>query len=109
MSPWTRGWCAGNVRTPLSSRPGARAVRPMWAGDLGRVVDVRDVLAGSVHPSGEVLVVDEIGFHHATSVAELLARRGAAVEIETPAMVVGQDLATTLDLPEFTCRAPRWP
>jgi 2,4-dienoyl-CoA reductase (NADPH2) len=84
---------------------GARAVRPVWAGDLGRVVDVRDVLAGSVHPSGEVLVVDEIGFHHATSVAELLARRGAAVEIETPAMVVGQDLATTLDLPEFTCRA----
>ena len=38
--------------------------------------DVRDVLTGAVHPSGDVVLIDEIGFHHATSVAELLADRG---------------------------------
>ena len=34
-------------------------------------------------PSGDVVVIDEIGFHHATSVAELLADRGCAVEVVT--------------------------
>jgi len=52
-----------------------------------------------------VLVVDEIGFHHATSVAELLADRGAQVEIVTPGMVVGQDLGITLDMETWWMRA----
>ena len=49
--------------------------------------------------------IDEIGFHHATSVAELLADRGCAVEVVTPGMVVGQDLGITLDMESWWMRA----
>ena len=56
-------------------------------------------------PSGDVVVIDEIGFHHATSVAELLADRGCAVEVVTPGMVVGQDLGITLDMENWWIRA----
>ena len=52
-----------------------------------------------------MLVLDELGFHQATSVAELLADRGCSVEIVTPGMVVGQDLGITLDLENFWIRA----
>jgi mycofactocin system FadH/OYE family oxidoreductase 2 len=79
--------------------------RPWWAGDHARVVDVRDVLEGRVEPSGQVLVVDELGFHQATSTAELLADRGCAVEIVTPGMVVGQDLGITLDMETWWMKA----
>jgi mycofactocin system FadH/OYE family oxidoreductase 2 len=79
--------------------------RPWWAGDHARVVDVRDVLEGRAEPSGQVLVVDELGFHQATSTAELLADRGCAVEIVTPGMVVGQDLGITLDMETWWMKA----
>ena len=46
-----------------------------------------------------------MGFHQATSTAELLADRGCSVEIVSPAMVVGQDLGITLDLEGFQMRA----
>jgi mycofactocin system FadH/OYE family oxidoreductase 2 len=85
---------------------GAVAERPYWApADAGQVVDVRQVLDGSAAPQGRVLVVDEVGFHHATSVAELLADRGADVEVVTPGMVVGQDLGITLDMENWCVRA----
>ena len=87
---------------------GARPVRPWWAGspdEHPRVVDVRDVLEGTVAPAGKVVVVDELGFHQATSVAELLADRGCEVEIVTNGMVVGQDLGITLDLETWNVRA----
>ena len=70
-----------------------------------RVVDVRDVLEGRARPVGTVVVVDELGFHQATSVAELLADRGAEVEIATNSMVVGQDLGVTLDLETWNVKA----
>jgi mycofactocin system FadH/OYE family oxidoreductase 2 len=84
---------------------GARPARPWWAGDSERVLDVRDVLEGRAAPSGRVLVVDELGFHQATSIAELLADRGCEVEIATNGMVVGQDLGITLDLETWNVRA----
>ncbi|GHB71575.1 N-methylproline demethylase [Streptomyces viridiviolaceus] len=84
---------------------GARPQAPHWAGDSPRVVDVRDVLEGRAEPAGDVVVVDDLGFHQATSVAELLADRGCRVHITTAAMVVGQDLGITLDLETFTVRA----
>ncbi len=84
---------------------GARPARPWWAGGPARVVDVRDVLEGRARPDGTVVVVDELGFHQATSVAELLADRGCAVEIVTNGMVVGQDLGITLDLETWNVRA----
>lgn len=84
---------------------GAVPQRPWWAGELERVVDVRDVLEGRAAPQGRVLVVDELGFHQATSVAELLADRGCDVEVVTPGMVVGQDLGITLDLETWNVKA----
>ena len=85
---------------------GAQIARPWWApADATRVVDIRDVLTEAVVPEGDVVVIDEIGFHHATSVAELLADRGCAVEVITPGMVVGQDLGITLDLEQWWIRA----
>ena len=85
---------------------GAEPSRPWWvAGDAVQVADVREVLDGSAEPSGHVVVVDEIGFHHATSVAELLADRGCTVEIVTPGMVVGQDVGITLDMENWWMRA----
>ncbi len=85
---------------------GAEPSRPWWvAGDAEQVADVRDVLDGSAEPFGHVVVLDEIGFHHATSVAELLADRGCTVEIVTPGMVVGQDLGITLDMENWWMRA----
>lgn len=84
---------------------GASPARPWWAGEDPRVVDVRDVLEGRVSPAGRVVVVDELGFHQATSVAEVLADRGCDVEIVTNGMVVGQDLGITLDLETWNVRA----
>ncbi|MEQ1873640.1 MAG: mycofactocin system FadH/OYE family oxidoreductase 2 [Ilumatobacteraceae bacterium] len=85
---------------------GAEATRPWWVAEGAKnVADVRDVLDGSAEPTGSVVVVDEIGFHHATSVAELLADRGCTVEIVTPGMVVGQDLGVTLDMENWWMRA----
>jgi NADPH-dependent 2,4-dienoyl-CoA reductase/sulfur reductase-like enzyme len=85
---------------------GAVASRPWWVGgDVTNACDVRDVLTGSAHPSGHVVLIDEIGFHHATSVAELLADRGCQVEVATPGMVVGQDLGITLDMEQWWIRA----
>ncbi len=91
---------------------GARPRLPGWAplgggkgATRGRVVDVREVLAGAVEPWGRVLVYDELGFHQAPAAAELLAAKGCTVEIMTPAMVVAQDLGTTLDMELFHRRA----
>ena len=69
------------------------------------MVDVRDVLGGRVEPGGRVLVVDDLGFHQATSVAELLADRGCAVTVCTSGMIVGQDLGLTLEMNGWTRRA----
>ncbi|MEY2400978.1 MAG: hypothetical protein QOJ08_1089 [Ilumatobacteraceae bacterium] len=85
---------------------GAQPQRPWWVPeDADQVVDVRGVLDGSASPSGDVVVIDELGFHQATSVAELLADRGCRVEIITNGMVVGQDLGITLDMENWWMRA----
>ncbi len=85
---------------------GAEAAMPYWVpGDADNVVDVRQVLDGSVQPFGDVVVIDEIGFHHATSTAEVLADRGCNVEVVANGMVVGQDLGITLDMENWWIRA----
>jgi mycofactocin system FadH/OYE family oxidoreductase 2 len=85
---------------------GAEAARPWWVpSDASNVADVREVLAGTADPFGDVVIVDDIGFHHATSVAEVLADRGCQVEIVTSGMVVGQDLGITLDMENWWIRA----
>jgi len=104
------GGSAGPGRPGRSVRvivaTGAVAERPWWAApDATNVADVREVLAGAAAPTGTVVVIDELGFHHATSVAELLADRGATVEVVTNGMVVGQDLGVTLDMEGWWMRA----
>ncbi|MEA3185094.1 MAG: hypothetical protein QOJ74_1571 [Ilumatobacteraceae bacterium] len=85
---------------------GAESQRPWWVpADAAQVVDVRAVLDGSASPAGDVVVIDELGFHQATSVAELLADRGCRVEVITNGMVVGQDLGITLDMENWWMRA----
>ncbi len=116
---------AATAETVISRQPdvvvvatGSRPRRPFWVADALAegiaVLDVTEVLATdsedvpvrSAPPvAGRVLVVDEVGFHQATSTAELLADRGCSVEIVSPAMVVGQDLGVTLDLEGFQMRA----
>jgi 2,4-dienoyl-CoA reductase (NADPH2) len=90
---------------------GAEPARPWWApAEATNVLDVREVIEGTApdggpQPGQSVVVVDEIGFHHATSTAELLADRGCSVEIVTNGMVVGQDLGITLDMENWWMRA----
>jgi mycofactocin system FadH/OYE family oxidoreductase 2 len=84
---------------------GSRPARPGWSHDHPRVIDVREVLDGTHAPAGSVVVVDELGFHPATSTAELLADRGCDVEMITSGMVIGQDLGLTLDLETWNVRA----
>lgn len=102
------GWASAD-REPTQPDPDSRTTRPRLAHaegpTRGRVVDVWDVLSGRVETVGSVLVYDELGFHQAPAVAEWLAARGCRVEIMTPAMVVAQDLATTLDMELFHRRA----
>ena len=90
---------------------GAEPARPWWAPpDADWIVDCRSVLDGSVadggpQPGQQVVVIDELGFHHATSTAEVLADRGCHVEVVTNGMVVGQDLGITLDMETWWMRA----
>ncbi len=85
---------------------GAVPITPWWASGSGATIcHALDVAAGTVVVSGRVLVVDEWGFHQATSIAELLAARGADVTVISPGMVVGQDLGVTLDMEAWWTRA----
>jgi len=69
------------------------------------VVDMRQVLRGEVEVGKRVVLIDEVGFHDATSTAEFLADAGKQVEMVTPALYGGQDLGPTLDLETWHRRA----
>jgi mycofactocin system FadH/OYE family oxidoreductase 2 len=84
---------------------GSRPARPPWARGHPRVIDVREVADGTHAPAGTVVVIDELGFHPATSTAELLADRGCQVEMITSGMLIGQDLNLTLDYETWNIRA----
>ena len=99
-----RAFVAGHRPDAVVLATGSVPAPPHWDPDR-LTVPVDDVLAGVRLPDGPVLVVDELGFHQATSTAELLAARGHEVEILTPALVVGQDLGLTLDREGFRRRA----
>ncbi|GAC1301580.1 MAG: dimethylglycine demethylation protein DgcA [Ktedonobacteraceae bacterium] len=90
------------VIVATGSRP---ALPPIPGAELPFVATTWQVLLSEkiAQPAEYVLVYDTIGFHQATSVAELLAERGCAVEVVTPQFYVGGDLGITLDL-ELWCR-----
>jgi thioredoxin reductase len=58
------------------------------------VSDTWDVLSGDVHPQGRVLVYDDNGAEPALDAAEMLASRGAAVELVTPERMLAPDVGS---------------
>ena len=56
------------------------------------VTDTWDVMSGAAHPRGRVLVYDDNGAEPALDAAELLAGRGAAVELVTPERMLAPDV-----------------
>src|SRR5437660_8302459 len=87
---------------------GSRPELPPLPGvDLPHVATVWQVLQGekSAQPGDYVLLYDQIGFHQATSTAELLAEKGCIVEVVTPQFYVGGDLSVTLDIELWYRRA----
>ena len=90
---------------------GSRDVAPDWATDGGeramRVISARRLMAEGprVPPGATAVVYDEVGFHQATSAAELLWEMGVKVHFATPLLVAGQDLGITLDYESFRMRA----
>jgi mycofactocin system FadH/OYE family oxidoreductase 2 len=101
----TAGFLLAEAPEAVVLATGARPARPPWAHGHPRVADVREVIDATVTPSGTVVIVDELGFHQATSAAELLADRGCEVELITSAMVAGQDLGITLDMETWQVKA----
>ncbi|MBI4083796.1 MAG: mycofactocin system FadH/OYE family oxidoreductase 2 [Candidatus Lambdaproteobacteria bacterium] len=69
---------------------------PRVATPLELLAAGRSPAAGS--PAGHALILDEIGFHQATSLAEWLIEGGWRVSFVTAAFYAGQDLGATLDL-----------
>lgn len=87
---------------------GSRPKLPSMPGiDLPHVATVWQVLQGEkiAQPGEYVIVYDQIGFHQATSTAELLADKGCRVEFITPQFYVGGDLGITLDIELWYRRA----
>ncbi|HZO72563.1 MAG TPA: mycofactocin system FadH/OYE family oxidoreductase 2 [Ktedonobacteraceae bacterium] len=75
--------------------------------DLPHVATIWQVLQGEkeTQPGDYVLLYDQLGFHQATSTAELLAEKGCVVEFVTPQFYVGGDLSVTLDIELWYRRA----
>lgn len=66
--------------------------------DGARVRTPIQVLAAPRPDACHVMVIDEIGSHQATSLAEYLAEGGCRISMVTSAFSVGQELGVTLDL-----------
>jgi 2,4-dienoyl-CoA reductase (NADPH2) len=66
--------------------------------DGPRVKTPMEILAGPRPAPGHALIVDDIGSHQATSLAEYLAEGGWRITFVTSAFYAGQHLGVTLDL-----------
>ena len=66
------------------SVPGAELAHTTW-----------EVLTGAVEPAESILVYDGTGLHHAPSCTEVLAKKGALVEIATLDRMVGEEIGAT--------------
>jgi len=72
--------------------------------DQPHVITFYEALGGR-ETGDHVLILDEIGFHQATSTAEFLSYLGKQVTIITAGLYVGPDLMPTMDLPLWYRRA----
>ena len=79
---------------------GQEEVRPAHIPGMDgeRVRTPIEVLSGPRPDLCHVLIVDDIGSHQATSLAEYLAEAGCRISLVTSAFHVGQELGVTLDL-----------
>jgi mycofactocin system FadH/OYE family oxidoreductase 2 len=68
------------------------------------VLDVWQVLQNEKPIGQHVVIIDGVGFHQATSVAEWLAESGRKVEFLTGGLYAGGDLGLTLDLEMWISR-----
>lgn len=75
--------------------------------DSPRVRTPLEVLAAEPRLTGTALIVDEIGGHQATSLAEYLAEGGCAVHLLSSAFAPGQQLGVSLDLELWHTRIAR--
>ncbi len=109
-----RTGCKADAATVLAEKPDAVVIctgmapqRPALSGaDQSHVLTVWDLLEGRGPEKVErAAVIDQVGFHQATSAVEWLASRGAKVDVLTPALYAGQDLGLTLDLENWYRRA----
>jgi 2,4-dienoyl-CoA reductase (NADPH2) len=94
------------VVVATGSHPGPRYFPP--GADQAHVLDVWQVLSGEHQIGQNVVVVDGLGFHQATSVAEWLAESGRKVEFLTGGLYAGGDLGLTLDLEMWSSRARKY-
>ena len=81
--------CWPSAPTWWSSPPAGCPNRSFLRRGEHLVIDTWDVMAGAAHPQGRVLVYDDNGAEPALDAAELLAGRGAAVELVTPERMLG--------------------
>lgn len=78
---------------------------PMGGCDQENVCTVLETLTQDIPIGEKVLVIDQVGFHQAAGMGELLADQGKQVEIVSPALYVGQGLGRTQDLDLWYQRA----
>lgn len=73
--------------------------------DQAHVMTFYEVLAGREVPGDKVLVIDDIGFHQGSSIAEYLCYLNKKVYFLTAGLYAAPDLMTTMDLPMWYRRA----
>ncbi|MEN6461742.1 MAG: mycofactocin system FadH/OYE family oxidoreductase 2 [Syntrophomonas sp.] len=85
---------------------GSKASPSYIAGaDQPHVMTFYEVLAGREVPGNNVLVIDDIGFHQGSSIADYLAYLGKKVHILTAGLYVAPDIMSTHDLQLWYRRA----
>jgi 2,4-dienoyl-CoA reductase (NADPH2) len=90
-----------SVVVATGSHPGPRFLP---GANQEHVLDVWQVLLHEKPIGQHVVIIDGVGFHQATSVAEWLAESGRKVEFLTGGLYAGGDLGLTLDLEMWTSR-----
>lgn len=114
LSVEIRTGVTATAETVLAEQPdtvvictGAQPLRPPLGGaGQPHVVSVWEVLEGNIPAKVErAAVIDQLGFHQATSAVEWLAAKGVKIDLLTPALYAGQDLGLTLDLENWYRRA----
>ncbi|KUO77128.1 MAG: NADH:flavin oxidoreductase [Desulfosporosinus sp. BRH_c37] len=102
----TPGLVEGERPDVIVVATGSEAAPSYLAGaDQSHVLTFYEVLAGREVPGDNVLIIDDIGFHQGTSIAEYLAYLNKKVSILSAGLYVAPDLMTTMDIQLWYRRA----